>query len=398
MNVRERMSVFFVAPGLLEVPNDRGGGIEKNIFDLAEHTAISTIIFSPHPRQAVSPTRASRTLVKYSVVPAIKIYPPPPHFCLSNVPHYLMGFLLHLDAAARILISNREIDTVIVFNKFSGFIPFIVAWLTRKNRVYMEYNIWPWTYSGDYRPTFFKLHIAFGKLIARMSSIITANSPSIKIGMVSNGIDSSKIFLVPTGIEIRSIAQRKNRRIYSREMRVLYAGRLVEERGADLLPEVIKIVLKNRTNIFFKIVGAGPLFQTIRSFVKKNNLENNVELLGQINRTKVIELMKEPDVTLFISKNEDYGSLALLECMAVGCPVIATNVGSTSKIVIDKFNGILVNPNANSIAHAILMLNDHQTLIEQMGENCKRTAKEYDWEVVSAKFLKALRKISDNKR
>lgn len=394
------MSVFFVAPGLLEVPNDRGGGIEQNIFNLAEHAAISSIIFSAHPRQATSPMRASQTSIKYSLVPATKIYPLPPHFCVLNVSHYLtiaLAFLFHLDAALRILISNREIDTVVIFDKFSGLIPFIVALLTRKKRVYMEYNIWPWTYNGDYRSTFFKLHIAFGKLIAKISSIVTANSPRIKIGMASNGIDSSKIFLVPTGIESHGATQRRNQRIYSREMRILYAGRLVEERGAELLPEVIKIVLRNRKNIFFKIVGDGPLFQNIRSFVKNNNLENNVELLGQINRTKVIEFMKESDVTLFISKNENYGSLALLECMAVGCPVIATNVGSTSKIVIDKFNGILVNPNANSVAHAIIVLNDHKTLSKQMGENCRRTGKEYDWKIVSTKFLKVLRKMSVNK-
>jgi len=119
--------------------------------------------------------------------------------------------------------------------------------------------------------------------------------------------------------------------------------------------------MKNSCDTKFKIVGGGPLYPVLTNFVKTNNLESYVELLGQRDRRRTMDLMKKCGVILFISKNENYGSLALLESMALGCPVIATDVGSTKDLIINGINGLLVNPDSASIARGIIyLLQNHQ--------------------------------------
>jgi glycosyltransferase involved in cell wall biosynthesis len=386
-------NIFFVAPGSLEIPNNRGGAIEQNIFFLAQYSPIPAIVFSPRRgklRTLVMKNRTTQSCIQYSIFQAVKNYPSPSNSFISKVISIFNKVPFYLEALARILIFSKKIDIVIVFDKFIGLLPLFFGRILGKKTLYMEYNIWPWCYPSTYRSTVFWVHIAFWKVLCRLVSAITVNSPSIKKGMIAFGMESSRVFVVPTGIEIRHLSERKNRK--SEKFIVLYVGRLVEERGADLLPMIITAVLKNKKNMLFKIVGGGPLFERIEALVKEHRLEENVELLGQKSRREAIDLMKHSDVAIFISKNENYGSLALLECMAVGCPVIATNVGSTKELIRNGINSILVDPEPYLIAEAILNLSENKNLVEKIGQEGAVTAKEYSWEQVVHKFVNVLKK------
>lgn len=382
-------SAFFIAPGVLEIPNKRGGGIEYNIYYLARYLKVPSVIFSPSPPDRLS-ISSNDPKIKYSFIRASKIYPIPPYFKFSSIPHYISMILYNLDASRRVLFLDSTC-TVVVFDKFFGVIPLIAAGLTGKKRIYMEYNIWPWTYKISKRSLFHKLNILFGRLATQISSTITVNSPSIGDGMISNGIDANKISIIPTGIDISEIKFLKTNS-NKKKLRILYVGRLVEERGADLLPGIINLVLNTNESVFFTIVGGGPLFRKIKESLDADS-GKNVELLGQVTREKVIEFINDADAMLFISKNENYGSLALLECMAIGCPVIATDVGSTANIIIDRWNGYLANPDAFSIANAIVQLADNRHLLTQMRTNSRQIAECYNWDIVASLFQEALSRI-----
>jgi len=284
---------------------------------------------------------------------------------------------------------------VVILDRLFGIIPAIFAYLIGKNIIYMEYNIWPWVYTNSisYRFLFFKLHVFFGRLLSKFASVVTVNSPSIEKGMVAQGISSSKIVYLPTGIYNDEDAIKTEAKIESQQLRVLYIGRLVEERGADLLPKIIKRVLKKQDNILFRIAGGGILYDSIKESLKEEIKNKNVILLGQVGRKEAIKLMADSDITLFISKKENFGSLALLECMAAGCPVIATSVGNTFMIVKNGFNGILVDPDADLIAEVLLEVSNNRESLKQMEKNCKETAKKYEWGVIANKFLEMLKRV-----
>jgi len=108
----------------------------------------------------------------------------------------------------------------------------------------MEYNIWPWCYAkntNNYRLIAFWIHISFWKIVRRLCSAVTANSPSIRSDIVSWGTSPDRVFLLPTGIEI--VASKNKSECDLRENFVLYAGRLVEERGADQISQIIEFSL-----------------------------------------------------------------------------------------------------------------------------------------------------------
>jgi glycosyltransferase involved in cell wall biosynthesis len=381
--------MLFVAPGSLEIPNNRGGGIEQNIFFLTQNCSLPSFVFSPRRKQQSASTNAgSQSRIIYSIFNARKDYPPSSQDFFSMLFASIGIIPFYLDAAIRILILNNNLDSIVVFNKFMGILPLFFARITKKKTIYMEYNIWPWCYTHNHKLSLaFWIHIAFWKIAHKLSSTITANSPSIKEDMLFWGADPSKVFLLPTGIEIKGVTKKKKRANETGKFVVLYAGRLVEERGADQLPAIIKIVLENQKNVLFRIVGGGPLLKTIICFVEEQGLEESVEVLGQRSRRETIELIQESDVVLFISRNENYGSLALLECMASGCPVITTNVGSTKELIINGVNGILVNPEPNTIAQSVLCLSRNKGVMEKISTGGRVTSNAYCWEQIAKKFV-----------
>ena len=264
--------LFIMAPGHLEIPTNRGGGIEHNIIQLSKRTQHSSIIFAPRPRGTRKKIHNSRVVVKYSIVPAAKKYPLPPHISISNLGLLFMSIILTLETSIQILINLRKIDAVIIFDKFWGLLPALISRAAQKKRVYMEYNIWPWTYRRGKRSIIYSIQIAFGKLICKMSSIVTANSPTIKRGMVSLGIEPSRISILPTGIDYAKLAEKPITKTEQKSISILYVGRLVEERGADLLKDVIDCSIRINPNLQFRIAGGGPLFDDLHDFLNKKKL------------------------------------------------------------------------------------------------------------------------------
>lgn len=298
---------------------------------------------------------------------------------------FLSMLIYYIEATLYLIRNGNLFDRIIVFDKFQGLVPLIVARILGIASVYMEYNIWPWSYDQTERSLIFSIQVFFGRLITRIANKVTGNSPDILRGMIRLGIPK-RIDLVPTGIDAENLMASSARNIPSQNFLVLYSGRLVMERGADMLPEIIHKVTESSPSYRFIIAGGGLLLKTIESKIKLKNLHDFVEILGQVNHSQVLLLMQQVHVTLFISPQENYGSLALLECLAHGCPVIATNVGSTSELIRDRYNGFLTPATSDHIAQALLDLEFRKEKLSEMSSNCTATAKEFSWEMIANRF------------
>ena len=317
---------------------------------------------------------------------AVKKYPLPPHFKIRHLWHLISVLIFYLEACVLIVRKKRNTKAVVVFDRILGILPLIVARITRTKTVFIENNIWPWSYRGEYRPEVYYLQIALGKLAIRNTSILFANSESIKDGMHAVGIKEPAIHILPSGIDSKSVPRRNRKRDRIAPLEVLYAGRLVEERGADMLEDIIRKTLSSSQNIRFTIAGGGPLLDNLRALEFEYN-SDRVRVLNQVSHSTVKQLMSVSDIVLFISKNENYPSLALLESMLIGCPVIATDVGSTKTFVQDRKNGLLAKPTPGFISDAILFAAESFNLIDIMGDNARLTAMQSDWSIVSSIFL-----------
>lgn len=120
-----------------------------------------------------------------------------------------------------------------------------------------------------------------------------------------------------------------------------------------------KEILKTRTDIRFLIIGIGPMEQEIKQFVKSQGLEEFILFTGFLNNLS--EVLFNLDVFLITSKTEGLGT-SILDAHACGIPVVATDAGGISEIVIDGETGSLcpIGDEKCLAQKVLLRLEDHE--------------------------------------
>ncbi len=123
-------------------------------------------------------------------------------------------------------------------------------------------------------------------------------------------------------------------------LRVLFVGRLVEEKGPDVLLEALA-----RLGLPFvaKVVGAGPLAGDLAALVRGRGLSAQVELLGGRGQDELPDLYRWADVFCLPSSREGV-PVVLMEAMASELPVVTTAVAGIPELVTDRTSGRFVDP------------------------------------------------------
>ncbi|MCJ7570339.1 MAG: glycosyltransferase family 4 protein [Candidatus Thermoplasmatota archaeon] len=147
---------------------------------------------------------------------------------------------------------------------------------------------------------------------------------------------------------------------------LLFLGNLTKTKGLHVLMESLNIVKKDIPNVKC-IVGLDMPIK--KNFLEKFNLSNNVILLGITDNMPQIMSAIDIFISPFLNTNgpADY-PLSILEAMAIGKPIIASNVGGIPEIIKNGKTGLLVEPDdANSLSKAILFLLSDRKKMRKMG-------------------------------
>lgn len=163
-------------------------------------------------------------------------------------------------------------------------------------------------------------------------------------------IDPAKTYEVFNAIDFSGINPRFN---HQSTFSLLEVARLVEVKNHRLLLEALS---KVKFNFRLTLVGDGPLMDELRDLVKKLNLKDKVEFVGF--RENTGDYYQECDVSILTSKSESLPTV-YLESAAYGKPVIATNVGATSKVINDETGWLVESDNEKEL---IAALNDAHML------------------------------------
>ncbi len=172
-------------------------------------------------------------------------------------------------------------------------------------------------------------------------------------------IRREKIITVPNGIDWRFFEVRIDPEVKKKEIGIekrypiLGIGtRLVRVKGIEYLLGAVSQLRKRYPRILLVIAGTGPLEETLRNTARELGINDCVMFLGA--RMDMPELLRVFDLYVLPSLSEGM-PLALLEAMAAGCPIVATNVGGVPDIITDGYNGTLVKPrDKEDLAKAIL--------------------------------------------
>ena len=151
-------------------------------------------------------------------------------------------------------------------------------------------------------------------------------------------------------------------------------GRFLPDKGLSYLLDAARLVADRRTDVWWVLAGRGPLEARLRARAAELRLNDRVIFAGF--RDDVPDLLAASDVVVVSSTSEGC-SVAILEAMACGRPVIATRVGGTPEIVDQGRTGIIVEPRRpEEIAAAVMELADAPVRRAAMGRLALQTARE----------------------
>ena len=216
---------------------------------------------------------------------------------------------------------------------------------------------------------------------------VIVNSNYMKCELQRNfGLPFEKINVIPNGVNLTMYSGIEKdydfRRNYAadNEKIILYAGRLVYEKGVQYLIGAMPKILENYHDAKLVIAGKGGMYDELQAQVNSLGLGKKVYFTGYMDHKSLCKLYKCADIAVFPSTYEPFGIVAL-EGMLAGNPVVVSDIGGLNEIVEHGVNGMKSYAgNSNSIADSILtLLFDHKLGME-ISKNAKARVKElYNW-------------------
>lgn len=191
----------------------------------------------------------------------------------------------------------------------------------------------------------------------------------------------SRSYLLPHGVDLHRFTPRSTKS--TGILRLLAIGRLVEKKGFHFL---IAALAGLRIPFTLTIVGDGPERERLGHLVALNNLENRVVFYGSATHAELPRIFADSDVVVVPSIQDRSGDRdglpnVVLEAMACGRAIIASDAGAIASAITDNENGLLVPPgDPVALSQAIRRLAASKELRAQLGRNGRERA-EHDYEV-----------------
>jgi glycosyltransferase involved in cell wall biosynthesis len=222
---------------------------------------------------------------------------------------------------------------------------------------------------------------------------IIAVSPQCKRKLISLGIHSENITVIPNGVDLSLFDSVDTRKV---PYQVLYVGRLVRLKNVDKLIRAFPEILKRVPEASLKIVGHGPESNSLKRLVCNLSLQSKVTFAGTTpTYDSVARYFKES--ALFVLPSTVEGeSIASKEAMAASLPVVATRIAGSGvlSIVEDGVNGFLVDPgHPTMLVERIVELLKDERKSRAMGAAGRRFVQEFDWEVVADRTLQVYAEV-----
>jgi len=220
-------------------------------------------------------------------------------------------------------------------------------------------------------------------------AIICGNKSTLEI-MKKRTAGRVKLVFIPTCVDTSFFNPQNNQTEQKKD--VLFLGRLTKFKDPITPIRAMKLVTEAMPKATLRIVGGGPLTRKIQLTIRELRLEKNVAVLGE--RTETRRFYNQSAIFLATSIVENFLSNSLLEAMASGLAVVATDVGETRNLMRNGENGILVPPKEpRALADAILFLLSNQSAFRDISKNAIQTAKQYDINALGPKYVRLYKEV-----
>ena len=194
------------------------------------------------------------------------------------------------------------------------------------------------------------------------------------------GVDPTRIAVIPNGVD--ETFSYPGPRLLHPKPRLLFVGRLSVQKNLSLFLHALDGVSEQFETT---LVGEGELEAELKKAVDDLRLQN-VRFHGRADGAELLELYRNADVFVLPSEREGM-PLVLLEAMAMGLPIVATDIPGNRDVVVHGETGVLVSlADPSALRQALLSVTGDVDRYQRMTETSRRLVGRYSWKMVGAEF------------
>lgn len=229
----------------------------------------------------------------------------------------------------------------------------------------------------------------------RLSAMVTSFSEGLKKNVlkVLPKVEVSVLYAGINMVIFKNIKKyiQKNKKDY-----IVCARRLCSDKGVDVLIDAFSLIEKKHSIDLF-IIGDGPELINLKLQAKRMRLDKRIIFLKGMPLLELLKFLKGAIFTVVPSRSEG-GGLINIEAQAVGCPVIASDVGGIPEYVVNGISGILVPPdNPKTLALEMNNLLSDEQKRRKLVRNGKKNCLKFSWDLLIHQYIFIYKKvINDN--
>ena len=221
------------------------------------------------------------------------------------------------------------------------------------------------------------------KIIANATNVITMGKGA-KLFLSDNGVDNNKIHIISGAIDKNKFypASHSVNKTYD----LVLTARLSKVKQVDLLLDILACLKKQNITCNALVIGDGPLLASLKNYAETLGISERVNFVGH--QDDVLSWLHQSKIYILTSRSEGL-ALSMLEGLKVGLPAIVPNVGDLSDVLIDGFNGALIeNHSVEDFALQISTLLSDSQLLEQYSNHAIESTKRFDLQCVQKQWNK----------
>jgi phosphatidylinositol alpha-mannosyltransferase len=239
---------------------------------------------------------------------------------------------------------------------------------------------------GGFSPSYWTGSRFAGRLAAKLDGRIAVS------GAARHFIDRyfpGEYRIIPNGVDLEAFASAEPYEELrdGRTLNILFVGRFEQRKGLIHLLQAYHRLRKRKVDARLLVIGAGPKLREYKRFVGLRGIRD-VEWLGRVSDEEKVRYFASADIFCAPNTGQESFGIVLLEAMAAGIPIVASDIHGFKRVVERNVQGILVEPkNPRALAAALYALARDPDLRHEMGEAGRARAPEFSWDRVTERIV-----------
>ena len=346
------------------------GGVMAHIFHLSQH-----LIKAGHEIKIIAPLSSPPAILDKGFIRLGRSVPVPTGGSTARI-----SLSVWLEPRIKRLLREESFDVIHLHEPLAPVIPLLILHLSQSVNVGTFH-----AFHGSSRVYWLSKHM-LRRSHDRLDGRIAVSSPAL--GFVSKHFPGD-YRVIPNGIEFNRFSKpaRPLRDFQDGKLNILFVGRLEKRKGLRYLLGAYGKLKWKHPNTRLIVVGPGNPEPEAYRFIAERNIED-VVLVGGVSYEDLPRYYQAADIYCSPATGKESFGIVLLEAMAAGKPIVATNIEGYASVMTHREEGLLVPPkNEEALEEALDTLLTDSALREEMGARGTQKAPHYDWEQVTARII-----------